>query len=141
MDDTFFIKTGFGSLKPSNEAAEEVMKSLKTNQVVKGKITRPRNIISHNRFFAMLGLIFKNQEHYTSQNHLLFVVKQGIGHGDWIKSKLLGDIFIPASINFASMDQTAFEDFYKKAVAFILQDIMPGLDSEELEYEVLEILR
>ena len=49
-------------------------------------------------------------------------------------------IEIPLSISFAKMDQTEFESFYERAMDFLIAEVLPGIDSADLEREVQEII-
>ena len=46
--------------------------------------------------------------------------------------------YVPKSISFASMDQTAFEIFYNATLDYICAKIIPGMVPEELQAEVIE---
>ena len=48
--------------------------------------------------------------------------------------------FVRDSINFASMDQAAFEDFYSRSIDVILLRFMPGTNRESLETEILNFI-
>ena len=48
--------------------------------------------------------------------------------------------YIPKSIAFASMDQTAFNDFWDKAVTFIVTKVIPGMNRDALETEILSMV-
>ena len=47
---------------------------------------------------------------------------------------------IPKSISFAAMSQTEFEQWYDRVVEIITTRIVPNVNSDDLEYQVQEIL-
>ena len=129
-----FVKR-LGAFRPTDEAGEKAMGQIPDNSLVKLTWTRPRNIKFHNKFFAMLGIILKNQEHYQSMDELLGVCKLRIGHVTVIQTPQ-GEERLPKSISFASMDETQFSEFYDRAVDWTLSEVIPGLQRQHLDAEV-----
>ncbi len=126
-----------GALRPAQEQDVEVWGHLKIaeREVVKVQISRSRNYKFHCKFFAMLGIILTNQEHYQTTDELLNVCKLRIGHVDIVQTPQ-GEERWPKSISFASMDETEFSAFYERAVDWVLQDVIPGLQRQRLDAEV-----
>lgn len=123
-----------------DDAGEKFTASVKLGECVTVTAKRPRNIGHHRKFFGLLDLVFKNQEMYSSLEHLLDAVKIGIGHVTVIQvGKQMYQI--PLSINFFHMDQVAFGGFYNSAVDWLLAEVIPGTDRAALEQEVLEMAR
>ncbi len=145
MATTIHMANHLGALRPAQEQDAELWSHLKIaeREVVKVQVSRPRNYRFHCKFFAMLGIILKNQEHYTSTKELLAVCKLRIGHVDVVQTPQ-GEERWPASISFASMDEAGFSDFYNKAVDWVLSEVIPGLARQhldaEVEAELLEIV-
>jgi len=46
------------------------IKKIKPLKVVKCKVTQPRNLKFHRKYFALINLVFRNQEQYTNSDHL-----------------------------------------------------------------------
>lgn len=152
MPDHFFKKALGNTLVPSTEDARKWLAGVKVGEVLRIKASRPRNIKHHQKFFALLQLIYENQEHYKSVNQILLAFKCHIGHGEWVISKkpmayrpdgsVSGwtpiELFEPHSISFAKMDQGEFEAFYDKAVDFVTTVVIPGLPKGDLEQQLLE---
>lgn len=126
-------------LVPMNEQAEDALRKIKQDQDVFVKFRRPRNIFHHRKLFALLNLVCNNLDAPVTPEQLLTVIKIRTGHVDVIKTTK-GVIEIPKSISFAAMDQTAFEQFWDKAVDFIVVNVLPGVNRQELETEVLEMV-
>ena len=52
-----------------------------------------------------------------------------------------GDIvYIPKSINFASMGQDTFNEFYSRAIDIALRDFMPDATEGEIEAHINEVI-
>lgn len=137
MPTTIHMANHLGALRPAQEQDVGVWGHLKIaeREVVKVQISRPRNYRFHCKFFAMLGIIFKNQEHYKSTKELLNVCKLRIGHVDIVQTPQ-GEERWPKSISWASMDETEFSAFYDRAVDWTLQEVIPGLQRQHLDAEV-----
>lgn len=129
-----------GALEPIDDEGREVLSKIAAGDLVKADIKRPRNIHFHRKFFAMLKLVLDNQEAYKSTDDLLDVCKLRIGHVRVIQTKH-GEVRVPASISFASMDESEFSQFYDKAVNWVCSEVIPGLKRAELNAETEEELR
>jgi hypothetical protein len=137
MSTTIHMANHLGALRPAQEQDVEVWGHLKIaeREVVKVQISRSRNYRFHCKFFAMLGIILKNQEHYQTTDELLNVCKLRIGHVDIVQTPQ-GEEHWPKSISFASMDETEFSAFYERAVDWVLSDVIPGLQRQHLDAEI-----
>ena len=135
MASEFLALRRLNSLRPTDEAGEEILRRIPADAILSVRISRPRNPRHHAKFFAMLGLILKNQDHYKSIDELLDVCKLQIGHCKTIQTRR-GPERTPLSISFAAMDQTQFDGFYDRAVDWVLTDVIPGLRRAELDAEV-----
>lgn len=136
----FLAQKQLSSLRPLDEAGEEALRKIKNGSTVEIEIKQPRNVQHHRKFFAMLNIVLKNQEHYKSIDHILGACKLAIGHVEMIQTKR-GVVALPLSISFASMDQSAFDDFYTRAVDWVISDVIPGLSRKDLDAEVAGQLR
>lgn len=140
--DILLVREGnkLGAAEPWGAEAIEAMHH---GEMVTATLRRTRNPGHHRKFFALLNVVYKAQTRYATLEHLLNAVKIATGHYDVCSIEMRGfpvQVCIPKSISFAKMGQTAFEQFYNKAVDFILTEVIPGLDRDDLERQVLEIL-
>ena len=124
-----------GAFRPTDDEGTEAMQTIPDGSLVRLSWTRPRNGRFHNKFFAMLGIVLKNQEHYQSMDELLGVCKLRIGHVTIVQTPR-GEERWPKSISFAKMDETEFSLFYDRAVDWVLQEVIPGLQRQHLDAEV-----
>ena len=137
MATTIHMVNHLGALRPAQEQDVEVWGRLKIaeREIIKVQISRSRNYRFHCKFFAMLGIILANQEHYQTTDELLNVCKLRIGHVDIVQTPQ-GEERWPKSISFASMDEPEFSAFYDRAVDWTLSEVIPGLQRQHLDQEV-----
>ena len=66
----FLVKQGNGSYLPSNNSDYDSLKKFKVGSTLSCDIKQPRNIGFHKKFFALINLVFENQEIYNNIDHL-----------------------------------------------------------------------
>lgn len=125
------------SLRPIDEAGEELLQKIKFRALVKVKITRSRNLKHHAKFFALMRIVYSNQERYTNPDHLLTALKIAAGWTEAIIMPSGNQYLIPKSIAFDKMDQTEFEVFYDRALDIVIEHFLPGVGREDLANEIL----
>ena len=155
-------RDGF-SFKPADEATEEAFRKVKNGEVILATYTRHRNVLHHRKLFALLRIASENSDKYNGDPiSLLDDIKVVTGrcdaklapthHKKWnrllrrLKPVLEGVglsmptllmVVKPHSISFEKMDQSEFEPFYEDAVQFVVREVLPGVNREDLELEVL----
>jgi hypothetical protein len=129
-----------GGLGPADDYALQHLRKIKLGTTVRTDIAVPRNIKMHRKFFALLGVVWAAAGDWTAVEDLLIQLK--------IKLKLYTDVplldtgevvKVLGSISFSAMDQTAFDDFYERALR-ALCELAGGIDSDMLRQEVLNQL-
>ena len=136
----FFKKDG-NRLAPCDEKAEAVLSRIKNGAELRIEITRPRNIRHHRKFYALVNLVFQNQESYKTVDHLVAALKAAVNHCDVIQGADDSTLILaPKSISFGSMDQTAFDEFYDRCIDVIAKSFLSGVDEDDLRREVEEFL-
>jgi hypothetical protein len=134
------LRRDFGPvLRPCDETGELALKRVGQGKIVTCNIKQPRNPQHHRLFFALMSKVFQNQEYFKTIEQMVTALKIALGHTDTIKTRR-GEFVIPKSISFANMDQPAFDDFYNRAVDFVLAEVIPGLGRAELEAEIREMV-
>lgn len=125
------------SLVPVDDTGKDALASIGAGEIVRVKLSRPRNLGHHRKFFSMLQLVFENQERFPTIEHLLTAVKVEAGLYEDAPIDLNGRlVYVPKSISFAKMDQAAFDEFYLAAIAACCR-LLPHLNAEDIEQEVL----
>lgn len=133
-----FRRELFG-LSATDDASEAVLKSVKLGECVEIRLKRPRNLQMHRLFWKLMQTVYENQDHYRSADEVCTAFKFAVGHVDAIRTAR-GIIQVPRSIAFAKMDQGAFKDFFDAAIKFCVEEVIPGMNSETLEREVMELV-
>ncbi len=123
-------------LKPAYDSDYELFKKITNGSIIKCVVTKPRNILFHRKFFALLNLVFLNQEKYENLEDLLIEIKLKTGHyKEHITTKGIM-IYVPKSISFAKMDEYSFDKFYSKVLNILGKLI--NVNSDELREQVEE---
>jgi len=110
--DITLVKQFNGSFLPAYEGDLDKAKKIKPNKTVMCKITQPRNIKFHSKFFALINLVYNNQDHYNNIDHLRkdltiasgFYEKRFTMHGE--------EVTEAKSISFAKMTELEFSELY-----------------------------
>lgn len=109
-----------GGIYPAYEQDAAYVRKVKYGQYFYSEITQPRNILFHRKFFALLNLVFANQERYDQLEDLRWDITVEAGYYT-NHITLLGEVIRkPKSISFASMDDAEFSDFYNKCIDVIV---------------------
>jgi hypothetical protein len=137
---TVILRKELGCFRPVCDEGEGILRRMTLGQQVMVKFSFPRNTGHHRKFFALMQLIFNNQSHFATMDHLLAAFKFACGHTEKIRTTR-GIIEVPKSISFAKMDQAEFEAFYNRAVDFVTEEVIPGLNKDDLANEVAELCR
>lgn len=149
MTDIIMVK-GYGTLIPTDKAGFEVLEKYHLGQEVKCKLTNPRNLGLHRKFFALLDVAFEAWEapelEYKGQpvqkNLERFRKDIIILCGHYTASvNFKGEVRLDAkSMSFANMGQDEFERLYSDAITVILQKVLTRYTREDLEQQVNLIL-
>lgn len=134
----FIAQKHMNSLRPADDAGCEALRKLSNGDLVTVEIKKSRNIRHHRLFWALMTVVHDNIDHerYPSVEDLAAAIKISAGHRTRIELPN-GEIgFIPGSIAFHKMDQTAFSAFYDRVCNLIAKHFLPGVDSDALKEEV-----
>ena len=142
----FFAVKKMGILKPYDRTDAELLAKMREGEPYRVKVSMPRNLKFHKKFFALLALVFDNLPEeipaklpdgqaveIRSIDDLLWHIKMQTGHYEQ-KVTLGGRVTYEAkSISFSAMDEAEFSDFYNRAVNVILKYFLSETNEEELE--------
>ncbi len=109
-----------GGIYPAYDEDQNNLRRVKCGEYFTAEIVKPRNILFHRKYFALLNLVMENQERYKHLEDLRWDVTIEAGyfynhvslHGEVIRK--------PLSISFASMDDHEFSTFYNKCIDVIV---------------------
>jgi len=138
----FLIKK-LNGLFPADSVELGKLQGLKNGQTYKAKITQPRNVQHHRKYWAMIGLVHENlpeemEKLFKTPNDLHTELKLQAGLYDIHYT--IGGKQIPQvrSINFGAMDQLDFEEYYENTIRIISKYILPGITSEDIKNQLLD---
>ena len=137
-----YLTKTLNGLIPSMDSDKELLKKIKIGDSVKCKITRPRNIAHHRKYFAFLNLIIENipeelDGKFRSVNDLLDELKMQLGYRELRVSLTGKEYFVPKSISFSKMDQSEFEKFYNDSISLVCTHILTGTEPQDLLNELV----
>jgi hypothetical protein len=98
------------------------------------EIKKTRNLDFHKKYFALLNLVFMNQDRYTSIDNMRHAIMIETGYfrkyhtleGELIKE--------PDSIALHKMDQVEFEVLYQKTIDAIFRYLIVGTKEDEQRF-------
>jgi len=123
------------SLTPCDEDSVKAFNKLKIGDDIYVEFKPRRNYKFHKKLFSMLNLILNNQHYYKSVDNILTECKFNFGYFD-IHVNIKGEQkLIPKSINFYTMDDQEFSEFYSSAIDTCLSLVPMG--RVELENAIL----
>lgn len=114
----------------------ENAKKIKAGVVMEYETKKKRNYKFHKKFFAMINLVFDNQEAYSNIEDLRhdltieagFFTRRENLEGDEVKK--------PLSISFSKMDEYQFNEYYNAILNVVIKHF--GHNKEELETELIQ---
>lgn len=116
--------------KPAYDSDIELSKKIKLNEIYTYEFKKERNYNFHKKFFALVKLVFDNQEQYTNFEHLRKDLIIESGNYD-LRYDLLGvEIREAKSISFAQMDEIQFSELYSSVIDVIVKYF--HFDKEEI---------
>lgn len=140
MAEIFLRKRPDGLLEPDTDTSEQYIKSWKVNDVHRAEVRKPRNYEFHKKFFALVKVVYENQDRYDTMKDVLTEIKLRTGHYHEHVTLNGVIIYVPKSIAFANMDEFQFQQFYDKAIGIILKHFFPRVSEADLRGWVDEII-
>lgn len=115
------VKQLNNTFKCAYDSDYEIMKKIKVGDLLQCDIKKPRNYMFHKKYFALINLVFDNQEGYRDVTSLRNAINIEIGYYTLCNS-LDGEFTkIPDSISFAKMDEAEFNNLYSKTIDTIVK--------------------
>ena len=112
----FLVKQLNATLKPAYNSDYDKIKKLKFGEEYQCEVLQPRNIKFHRKFFALINMVFDNQEQYKNSDRLRkdLIIEAGF-YDEWID--IHGEIKREAkSISFGNMSEEEFEKLYSAVI-------------------------
>ena len=129
-----FLTKSFGALKPADPVAEDYLRGVAVGEVLKVKVSKPRNGKFHNKHFALLQVGFQNQEQFDSFDDWRKAVT--IEAGFYVDRRMFdGSTMREAkSLSYASMDSLEFARLFDSSLRVVANFI--GTDNKTLAQEI-----
>jgi hypothetical protein len=104
-------------------------------------LKKPRNYKSLKRYWKLCEVVLNSSKDFKSKDQVHQFLKIRAGHATVIVAKSTGEVYLLAdSIDYDSIeDETEFQEIWRRVVDVVCEDILPGIDRNELEYEVLKL--
>lgn len=133
------FKRTLSGLVAADEAASEALRSLKAGEEIDCEIKKQRIHKNLRRWWGLCNLVYENSEQFGSPDAVHQFLKIKAGYADQIVCKSTGEVyFIARSIAFGRMDEVKFQGLWKRAVKVVCEEIIPGVESNEVELEILK---
>lgn len=129
-------KTVQGLLAPTDEAGAEALRKWKAGDELWCEFRKPRFPKHHKLYFALLNIVYENQERYTSFEMFRKAVQVAAGHFDMIYTVNGEGVVSTKSIDYSSLDQVEFDRVFGEVMRVCLDNFMEGTDEAELRAEV-----
>lgn len=134
----FLMNTAQG-LKPLYDEDYEEKKRLKIGQTYKAKISVPRNVSFHRKYWSMIScawdlLTEKQREFFGSKENFRKTLQVAAGHCERVFHLRLREwVEVPKSIAFDKMKGDEFEDLYRGVRDVLLRVFLKHLTIEQFE--------
>jgi hypothetical protein len=134
------VRKQFSTLRPVDEAGEEVLRKLKNGSLVQVEIKQPRNVGHHRKYWALVSLVADNTDRYPDAETVHEAIKIAVGLRTEITMPDGSKGYIPGSIAFNKMDQGEFNVFFDRVCDAVAKHFLPGVTSESLKHEVEDLI-
>jgi len=131
------VKRSDGTFCPAHNSDYELAKKVKAGDSITAKLSRPRSVGFHKRFFALIRYTFHHmsegmQGKFPSEEALRLELIMQAGY--WSTHYTLGgkETIYPQSISFEKMDQVEFEKLYSAVLDVVIKWFVPEIDADEL---------
>jgi hypothetical protein len=115
------VKQFDNSFKVAYDSDYEKLKRIKPNEFVECEIKKKRNIMFHRKFFALINMVYSNQERYTNTTDLRNDITIEAGYYTERLNMQNEPIKQAKSISFGSMDNYEFSEYYNKCLDVIVK--------------------
>jgi len=109
-----------GGLRAVNGVESDKLNQLRGREVM-AKISQPRNLRFHRKFFALLGVAIDMADTNMNDEQFRAYNTAGAGWCDFIPGHDGNLVAVPKSISFGKMDETTFNRLYQDVLTFIVR--------------------
>jgi len=132
-------------LHPVDQDGYEAIRHFNDGVFVKVKFSVPRNIRQFRLYHAMINLIFVHQREpkvFPTREIMRKEISIALGHCQEVRNSFTGKTYtIVRSTDFGSMDQLEWIEYFDAFKRFVLEKIVPGVGSKDLDQAIADMLR
>jgi hypothetical protein len=133
----FQLVRTLNGFKFAHDSDLEKGRKIKVGDFVNCDIKKPRNYMFHKKFFALIELVFQNQDLTDDKDNLRAYLTVKAGFYETITSDI-GVMYLPKSISFAKMDEIEFEELFIKFLN--VSSMLIGVDNGDIIDEIAQFL-
>ncbi len=132
-------------LRPTQPDGEDIVRSLSGDAEIMVDVKQRRNVQQHKLAMAMITLVWQNipeniSHLWPTKDHFRKMLLEATGYVDEYRD-IAGNVkVVPKSMAFDKMPQEEFNNFFKDAHKIIEERIIPGIGSEDLKNEILDMV-
>ena len=131
-----YLRKGYGDLIAADEEADEVLQGIQPGEIVKAKISRPRNPGNHRRYFEFIRQTFDMQEKYSSIEQFRKVLQIKAGHYEAVIAPNGKMLYWPRSIAWDKLEEPEFKELFSNVIDAFIELFGQGLDEDEFRQTI-----
>jgi hypothetical protein len=127
--DIYLVKMSSILASPAYDDDKEKFDKLKTGDIFKVSIKKVRNPKFHRKYFALINMVFDNQNKFENKDKLrdYLTIKSGFYDETFTD---VGVLLTPKSISFDKMDDFEFGELFDTTIKVIEKEF--GFDNESI---------
>jgi hypothetical protein len=115
------VKQLNGQFKLAYDSDFEQAKKIKAGEFYEFSYSKPRNYMFHKKFFALVELVYQNQEAYSNKDDLREDLTIDAGFYRVTTNLQGNEVKKAQSISFAQMDEIEFNEFYNRFIDAVVR--------------------
>jgi hypothetical protein len=133
-----YLKRTLAGFVADDEAAAHSMRRIPVGTTVRCEIVKPRSLAQLRMYWAMCNLVASNHAELQTREQVDQALRLLTGHVDLVK---VGDqvLKLPRSIAFAKLSQDEWAEYLSRAKDAVCEHLLPGVDGNEIQNEILRI--
>ncbi len=133
-----YLKRTLAGFVADDEAAANSIRRIPVGTTVRCEIVKPRSVQQLRMYWAMCSLVAMNHAELQTREQVDQALRLLTGHVDLVK---VGDqtLQLPRRIAFAKLSQDEWAEYLARAKDAVCEHLLPGVDGNEIQNEILRI--
>ncbi len=133
-----YLKRTLTGFVADDEAAASSMRRIPVGTTVRCEIVKPRSVAQLRMYWAMCSLVAMNHDELQTREQVDQALRLLTGHVDLVK---VGDkvLQLPRRIAFSTLSQDEWTDYLSRAKDAVCEHLLPGVDGDEIQNEILRL--